>query len=60
MLKPDQKRLIQSRIDALLESIEKEGKSLKWRMRAAAGTKVKWYDEAEEVEDRGTGESKTL
>jgi hypothetical protein len=60
MLKPDEKRLLQSRIDALLESMQKEGKSLKWRMRATAGTKVKWYDDAEEVEDRGTGESKTL
>jgi hypothetical protein len=60
MLKPDEKGLVQSRIDALLDGTEKEGKSLKWRMRAAAGTKVKWYNEAEEVEDRGTGEYKTL
>lgn len=47
-----EKELVKSRIDSLLASIEGEGKSFKWRMRAKAGTKVKWYSDAEEVENR--------
>ncbi len=47
-----EKRLVKSRIDSLLARIEGEGKSFKWRMRAKAGTKVKWYNDAEEVENR--------
>ena len=47
-----EKELVKSRIDSLLARIEGEGKSFKWRMRAKAGTKVKWYNDAEEVENR--------
>jgi hypothetical protein len=47
-----EKELVKSRIDTLLSSIEGEEKSFKWRMRAKAGTKIKWYNDAEEVENR--------
>jgi hypothetical protein len=52
ILSPEDLRLVKSRIDTLLEGIEREGKSFKWKMRAKAGTKVKWYEDAEDVEDR--------
>ena len=37
------------KIDKILEAIEREPKSLGWRMRARIGTKKKWYQEVEEV-----------
>jgi hypothetical protein len=42
--------LIVERLDKLKERIEKEPKSLKWNMRAKAGTSVKWYRVVEEVQ----------
>ena len=45
----DKKEVIVSRINALLEAIEAEPKSLKWKMRAKIGPKKKWYREVEEV-----------
>ena len=44
--------MVESRIDALLDKIEREGKSMKWKIRGRAGTRVKWYDDAEDVENR--------
>jgi hypothetical protein len=38
------------KIDKLLDYIEKEPKSFRWKLRARVGTKQKWYDEVEEVE----------
>jgi hypothetical protein len=52
LLNPEDRKMIESRIDALLDKIEREGKSMKWKMRAKAGTRVKWYDDAEDVENR--------
>lgn len=52
VINSSEKELVKSRIDSLLARIEGEGKSFKWRMRAKAGTKVKWYNDAEEVENR--------
>lgn len=40
---------IKVRINELLEDIEREPKSLKWKMRAKVGTKQKWYRDVEEV-----------
>jgi len=40
---------IETKIDKLLETVEKEPKSMAWRMRAKIGTKKKWYEEVEEV-----------
>ena len=52
LLSPEDQKMVESRIDALLDKIEREGKSMKWKMRARAGTRVKWYDDAEDVENR--------
>ena len=43
-LEPDRKELVISRINVLLDRIEKEPKSLRWKMRARIGEKVIWYD----------------
>lgn len=59
MLNPQERQLVKSRIDALLGAIEREGKSFKWRMRARAGTKIKWYTDAEDVENRGISGSRS-
>jgi hypothetical protein len=59
MVSPNEKQLVKSKIDTLLDRIEKESKSFKWKMRAKAGTKMKWYNDAEDVENRGIAESPT-
>jgi len=41
--------LITSRVNDLLEAIEKEPKSMGWKLRAKVGTKKKWYRDVEEV-----------
>lgn len=41
---------IDARISQLLQMIEKAPKSLKWKSRAALGTRVEWYNDVEEVE----------
>jgi len=41
---------IAERIDLLVQMIEKVPKSLKWKTRAAIGTRVQWYNDVEEVE----------
>ncbi|QGR15980.1 hypothetical protein [Sulfurisphaera ohwakuensis] len=40
---------VAEKLRILKEKIEKEPKSLKWKMRAKIGRKVKWYEEPEEV-----------
>lgn len=42
--------VISARIDELLNMIEKEPKSLGWKLRAKVGTKKQWYNDVEEVE----------
>lgn len=49
-LTDENRKAIKDRIASLLESIEKEPKSMGWKMRAAVGTKKKWYNEVEDVE----------
>jgi hypothetical protein len=46
------KDLVLGRIAALAKRIDSEKKSFKWNMRARMGTKVLWYTEAEDVENR--------
>ena len=48
-LSKEDRALIIERLDKLQKRIEKEPKSLKWNMRAKAGTSVKWYRLVEEV-----------
>lgn len=40
---------IRSKIDKLLNIIEREPKSLSWRLRSKIGTKKKWYSEVDEI-----------
>ncbi|MEM3578100.1 MAG: hypothetical protein QXX51_06590 [Candidatus Bathyarchaeia archaeon] len=44
------KKLIEDRIDRLLDIIEKEPKSLSWKMRAKIGAKKQWYRKVEEIQ----------
>jgi hypothetical protein len=52
LLSQEEKTVVTRKIDALLDRIERQGKSIKWRMRAKAGTRMPWYDETENVENR--------
>ena len=52
LLSPADKTLVRRKIDVLPDRIEKQGKSIKWRMRAKAGTRMPWYNETENVENR--------
>jgi len=40
--------IVKNRIEKLRDIIEREPKSLGWKMRAKLGTKVKWYEEVED------------
>ncbi len=40
---------VMSNIDRLRQSIEKAPKSMKWKMRAAIGERVRWYETPEEA-----------
>ena len=44
-----QKKLIEDRIRRLIQEIDDNPKSLKWKMRAKIGNKRKWYADVEEV-----------
>jgi len=41
---------VERRLQELEERIESEPKALRWRMRAAVGTRMPWYEEVENVE----------
>lgn len=44
------REIISGRIDELLDMMEKEPKSVGWKLRARVGTKKQWYNDVEEVE----------
>lgn len=44
----DQMEVVSRRIGELLSILEESPKSMKWKMRARVGTKVKWYQEVAE------------
>ncbi len=48
-LTDEDKSIVSKRIDYILEEIEKAPKSLKWKMRSKIGTKMKWYQEVDEL-----------
>jgi len=48
-MEPDRKSLLISRIDQLVERIEKEPKSIRWRVRSKIGDRVVWYDTPDRV-----------
>ncbi len=39
-----QVKLVQDRVDSLKQSIEREPKTLRWKLRARIGERVRWYD----------------
>jgi hypothetical protein len=45
VLSDDHRRLVQSRINALLERIHAAPKSMRWKARARVGTRMRWYKE---------------
>ena len=49
-LTSDQKAQVQAQVDAARARIEKEPKSMAWRLRARVGDRVKWYKDVDEVQ----------
>ncbi len=49
-LKSEDRDIVRSRVDYILKEIDKAQKSVKWKMRSKVGTKVKWYQEVDELE----------
>jgi hypothetical protein len=45
---------ISVKINKLLQFIEKEPKSMRWKLRAKIGTRKKWYNDVEEALLPGT------
>jgi hypothetical protein len=48
-LSQDEQRRVQLQVDAALERIEREPKSLGWKVRARVGDRKKWYQEVGEL-----------
>lgn len=44
--------IIRSRIDDLLQALEQAPKSMKWKLRAKVGTRMRWYQEVTEKSDQ--------
>ncbi len=44
------REVISARVTDLLDRIEREPKSVGWKLRAKVGTKKQWYNDVEEVE----------
>jgi hypothetical protein len=52
-LTPADRATISQRLRAIDHAIEAEPKSAKWKMRARVGDRVRWYEDPEEVDQRG-------
>jgi hypothetical protein len=50
-LPEEEEKIVRERVQKLIDMIEKQPKSMGWKMRSRVGTKQKWYMEVEE--DRG-------
>jgi F0F1-type ATP synthase delta subunit len=48
-LKTEQKERIDAQVKTAMAHLEKEPKSLAWRLRARVGDRVKWYKDVDEV-----------
>ncbi len=48
-LTPDQKKHVESQVDAILKRLNDEPKPLAWRIRDRVGDRVKWYKDVDEV-----------
>ena len=44
------RQVVHDRIKELLDSVEAEPKTLRWKARAKIGERVKWYKDVEELE----------
>jgi hypothetical protein len=42
--------VIKERLDAIQKAMDAEPKSFSWKMRAKVGTRLRWYEEVEEVQ----------
>ncbi len=51
-LNAEDRQVVRERINQLLQQIEAQPKSTKWKIRAAIGEKVKWYKDVEELMNR--------
>jgi hypothetical protein len=51
-LEEEDRKIVRQRIAELQRRIEERPKSLRWKMRAAVGERVKWYRDVEELIDR--------
>jgi len=49
-LEPDEVRAVQERLAAIQAAMDDAPKSMAWKMRARLGTRVRWYEEVEEVQ----------
>lgn len=49
VLEATQKKSIQDKIDKMLNQIEAKPKTVRWKLRAKIGTKMRWYEEVEGV-----------
>ena len=49
-LTDEDREVVRSKVDYILEEIDKAPKSLKWKMRSKIGTKIKWYQEVDELD----------
>jgi hypothetical protein len=56
-LSSDDRKNIEGKIAAISDAIEKEPKTLKWKMRSKVGTARKWYNVVEEVQRDTLSES---
>jgi hypothetical protein len=48
-LETSQKKRIKDRVNRLLNQVEAEPKSVRWKLRSKIGTKMRWYEEVEGV-----------
>ena len=49
LLSEGDRQTVRDRIEQVLDRIEAEPKTLKWKMRARIGTPVKWYKDVGEL-----------
>ena len=50
LINDQNRQIVHARIDQMLQQIEAEPKTLKWKLRARVGTSIKWYKEVGELE----------
>jgi uncharacterized protein (UPF0335 family) len=48
-LDDEEKKVLSDKIDKIQQSLQKSGKTLRWKLRSIIGERKKWYNEVEEV-----------